>query len=219
MLKINSNSLYILSHLPMIVALLLSTVCLFVLFCYNLFIQLPQHLVASLVQLHYYHNTIYVLVSVKDTITDYRTKAIKKNSHKTRKNNSKQLMSDIFEKSTALQEEGETVVSITSSGKKKVVDISNPKKPSAGSGPLPNKCACAKRMEMWVWFLFALRYSDWKRRLTSRDSNLGSEYFDSQYCHRKWDDPKRPFFFFLPACIRFSPSNFFSIINVLLTNF
>ena len=38
----------------------------------------------------------------------------------------------------------------------------------------PINALAQKEWKWWVWFLFALRYSDWKRRLTSRDSNLGS---------------------------------------------
>ena len=89
---------------------------------------------------------------------------------------------------TALQEEGETVVSITSSGKKKLSTYPTQRNLNQLVVVVhcPINALAQKEWKWWVWFLFALRYSDWKRRLTSRDSNLGSVlfqyfYFDSHF--------------------------------------
>ena len=78
-------------------------------------------------------------------------------------------MSDILKNHTALQEEGETVVSKTSSGKNKLSTYPTQRNLNQLVVVVhcPINALAQKEWKWWVWFLFALRYSDWKRRLTS----------------------------------------------------
>ena len=71
------------------------------------------------------------------------------------------------------------IVSITSSGKNKLSTYPTQRNLNQLVVVMycPINVLAQKEWKWWVWFLFALRYSDWKCRLTSRDSNLGSVLF------------------------------------------
>ena len=95
-------------------------------------------------------------------------------------------MSDILKNHTALQEEGETVVSKTSSGKNKLSTYPTQRNLNQLVVVVhcPINALAQKEWKWWVWFLFALRYSDWKRRLTSTLAQCFQYfyfYFDSHF--------------------------------------